>query len=256
MKQLRVLARSLVQRVYHRKSRGVTPYFVDGFDARMQAAEWQVSRCAGKCMLEIGCGKDLHTSLVAAIKFRKQVISHDIAMNADLELINYTAKRLGHEPAITSLQDLNQLGITYVVAKGIGDIAGYDDIVSTAVFEHVPAEGLDDIFRVSRRQNVRTITANIDFKDHWSYLEQVKQDAFYYVSDLYWNLINNARMYQNRLRLSDIEKIACQYGYQRSEIELSRFQQPVDSKSLNHRFQNHTLEDLQTAQCLIKWDLP
>ena len=251
---IKPLIRSLIQRIYKNKSNGVTSYYLNGFESRISAAEWQISRCTGNCLLEIGCGKDLHTSLVAAIRFNKKAIAFDVTEIADWELINYTAKRLGCMLEICSPQDLKKIGVNYIVADSIDGISGYDEIVSTAVFEHIPIDALNSIFNRAAKIGVKTITANIDFTDHWSYIESVRGDAFYYISEFTWKILNNNRMYQNRLRFSDISNMAISNGFRLSEIEKSIFNFKIDEEKLNDRFKRYSLSDLEMRQCLVKWD--
>ena len=216
-------------------------------------SDWQIRRLLNRNILEIGCGRDLHTSLVAAIKYNRKVISFDIERIANLDLINYTASKLGCSLKFNCLEDLRRIGILYIVDKDISKITGYKDIVSTAVMEHIPEDKLMDIFTTAKKNDVESITANIDFKDHWSYVENVKPDNFYYISDIIWSLINNKKMYQNRLRFSDINNMALVNGFRIFDIvkNIDNTIKPRDN--IVKYFKKYSINDLQTMNVMVHW---
>lgn len=250
---IRLLARSLAQRLYERKFPGITPYYTDGFASRLQAAEWQIQRCAHEVILEIGCGRDMHTALIAALKYHKKVLAFDVAPLANLELINFTAAQLGHAHEFTSISALEAIGITYIVAPEIAHLQGFKDLVSTAVFEHIPPAQLAGIFACASRNQVESITANIDFKDHWSYIENVGPDNFYYLPEFLWRCVNNRRMYQNRLRFSDINQMAEANGFKIAELNSTMDADLVIKGHVNNHFKNHSTDDLRTMQVSVHW---
>ena len=250
---IRLLARSLMQRLYERKFSGITPYYREGFPSRLEAAEWQIQRCSNDVILEIGCGRDMHTALIAALKYGKKVLAFDVTRIANLELINFTAAKLGHAPAFTSLNALESIGITYVVAKDITHLHGFKDIVSNAVFEHIPPPQLVDIFRFASQNQIESITAIIDFKDHWSYIENVGADHFYYLPEFLWSFLNNRRMYQNRLRFSDINKMAKTSGFKIAALNSTIDDDLVIKDHLLHRFKKYSPNDLRTMRVSVHW---
>jgi hypothetical protein len=250
-----ILARSLLQSIYKRKICGVTKYYADNFESRIKSAKWQLDRQNGNIILEIGCGRDLHISLVAALLYGKKVIAFDVAPLADIELINYTVKRLGFGQQFSSCDDLRKIGIEYVVGENIDSIRKYDGVVSDATFEHIEESQLWKIFSHSRTNMARCITANIDFKDHWSYIVAVGPVNFYYVKEWTWRLINNYRMFQNRLRYSDFERLVSLNGYRVESVEKSMLNIAVNRYKLANRFSGYETNDLLVGQVMVHWVL-
>lgn len=249
---LGLLARATVQRMWRRRERGVTAYYVAGFPGRLAAAEWQLARTTGT-VLEVGCGRDLHLSLVAALRHGRRAIAWDVAPLADLDLVNYTAVRLGHAGGFTTLADLERIGVRYVVAPDIAGLAGYDGVVSAAVLEHLPADRIAALFDQAARAGAQAVAADIDLADHWSYLADVGPDHFYYLSEPLWAYLNTGRMWQNRLRFPDLDRLAGAHGFALAEAERTPMPAPVDLARLNRRFRAYAPADLAVRRVLACW---
>ena len=250
-----MLARAVIQRFRTDRDHGVTDYFRKGLAQRIETACWQLDRCEGKRVLELGCGRDLLMALVAAIRYERAVIAFDVQRLASLELINFTAQELGCSQAFRRIDDLQAVGIRYVVAPDLTQVDAVDAIVSNAVLEHVPEPALQAMFAFGRRHGVQCIAANIDFADHWSYIEDVDPGHFYYVGDGAWRILNNRRMFQNRLRFSDYNHMATQHGYHLAEHQPTMAHMTIDHDRLTERFRNYDAEDLTMAQALVMWQL-
>jgi cyclopropane fatty-acyl-phospholipid synthase-like methyltransferase len=252
----RLICRSLLQRIPVRRKLRSLAYFTENIAARMRAATWQLERHQGTgTVLEIGCGRDLHTSLCAAVRFGKRVIAHDVERIAHIELINFTLQHLGSVLRIAHTDDLRKIGVEYVVADSINTIAQFDGVVSTASFEHIPARALEDIFAVMRERmpSGGICTANVDYTDHWSYIEDVREDNFYYVGEGLWRILNTGSMHQNRLRHPDVLAMAARHGFRAQDVELAHFARAIDAAKLKPRFSRYGVEDLSICSAMIAW---
>ena len=90
------------------------------------------------CILEIGCGRDLHASIIAAVRYKKKVIAFDVSEIAEVGLINFTLEKLDARP-IDKIGQLEDIGITYVVGKSIREISdAYDGVMSATRCPHAP----------------------------------------------------------------------------------------------------------------------
>ena len=79
-----LLAKAAALRLLPERNRGITLYYRQGFQGRLTAAESQLRpHGTTKCLLEIGCGRDLLVSLVAAVRHRKKAIIFRVAPLAD-----------------------------------------------------------------------------------------------------------------------------------------------------------------------------
>ncbi len=222
----------------------------------MRAATWQLERHQGAgTVLEIGCGRDLHTSLCAAVRFGKRVIAHDVERIAHLELINFTLQHLGSDLRIAHTDDLRKIGVDYVIADSINAVARFDGVVSTASFEHIPTQALEEIFTVMRERmpSGGICTANIDYTDHWSYIENVREDNFYYVSEGLWRILNTRAMHQNRLRHPDLLAMAARNGFSLRDVEVVHFPRAIDTAKLMPRYSRYGVEDLGISSAMIAW---
>lgn len=249
--------RALAQRVLRPRPGGVTDYYRDGLAGRLAAATWQLDRHArsGR-ILEIGCGRDLHGSLVAAIRHGKRAIAFDVAPLADLALVNFTLAALGAGP-VADLAELGpRYGVAYRVASDIVGIAdGCDGAISTASFEHIPGPELRRLagHLASTLPPGGVVSAEIDYRDHWSFLGSVPPDHFYHLSDPAFAVLNSPRMFQNRLRHRDVSDLFRAAGFaivaeQTTAMELSGA--PAERAP---RFAAYTDAELQVATARVAW---
>ena len=252
----KVVLRSLVQRVLPERRVGLTNYYVDGFPSRLEAANWQMRHHASaSCLLEVGCGRDLCNSVIAAVAFGKRVIAFDVSPLIEPVLVNFTLEKLGSPVRIQQAADLEQLGIRYVVAPSIEGISGFDGMVSTAVFEHVPVGALEVVFRHGGNimGSSGLITAVVDYRDHWSYVSGVGPDHFYYVGPRMWSLINNRRMWQNRMRHPALMEMAKRQGF--AVLEEIRHSMPTNHQRqlMMPEFQRFSDDELSTGGAWVAW---
>ena len=253
---VRLLPRAVLQRLLPARRQGLTDYYVRGFEGRQRSARWQLRHMEkASRVLEIGCGRDLHASLIAAIEFGKQVIAFDVARLAELDIVNFTLGRLG-KAAIGDLRELERFGIEYVVAEDIRRVPGtYDGVMSTASLEHVPQAALESLVEtISATLPVGGVfTAEIDYVDHWSYVGQVPPWNFYTLTDLQFTLLNNARMHQNRLRHGDYTKLLERSGFRQVACETRHDMGEIDMRSLGKRFLGYDRDDLDISSALLAY---
>ena len=129
----------------------------------------------------------------------------------------------------------------------------FDAVISNASFEHIPVEALHKIFDLCEQKGIKTISGEIYFNDHWSYIENVSWDHFYYVSPILWKILNNKRMYQNCLRINDFDDIAKSSSYypkvcKKTVNPLSK------NKKINSHFYQYTINDLSAATALVVYE--
>lgn len=251
---LRLLVRALVQRLLPARPVGLTAYYTEALPARLAAARWQLERSAPGAVLEIGAGRDLHPALLAAVAYGRPATASDIVPLAELPLVNFTLAGLGSPLRLGSLAELARLGVRYSLDPHEHRRPGYAAFISTAAFEHIPEPVLHDIFAHAQANGVATVTAEIDLQDHWSYIEPVPPDAFHYRGRLAWAVLNNRRMWQNRLRWPDYVRLAAGHGYRLAACELRRFPAPPDRRRLAARFRGYRDEDLAISGALALWE--
>lgn len=247
---LALFARSLAQRILPSKKSGLTAYYKDGIHSRIAAARWQIERHErASTILEIGCGRDLHTALTAAIIFGKRVIAYDVQPLACVEVLEFTRQHLGGQHEIRQLSDLSRYGIDYVVAPKIPDDLAIQGIVSAAVLEHLPPDALRQLTKIiqNRLQTGNCLTATIDYKDHWSYICRVPPVQFYYHGPITWRFLNNRRMYQNRLRHCDMISLFLSAGMHVAEDIQERMPCSIDRHRIAAYFSHYTDEQLSVA---------
>lgn len=247
--------RALLQRVLPERSRGVTAYFLDGIASRLDAAGWQLRHHSRTtCLLDVGCGRDLLLALTAAIRCGKRAIAFDVLPIADLALVNYTLSALG-VATVSSLPELEyRYGVSYRVAHSLAGVTDvFDGVASTAVFEHIPEPDLRALAAhlPSRLPVDGVVTAEIDYRDHWSFLAPVKPDNFYHLSDAAFALVNPPRMFQNRLRHRDILTLFREQGF----ATIAEVTTRMDTAGLptNPRFATYTSDELAVATALVAW---
>ena len=256
MKYFKLLFRSTIQRINRKKIRGLTPYYVNRFESRLEAAIWQLSKCVNsRKIIDIGCGRDLHMSLIWAIKYGKPSIAYDVSRLADLDTINFTIKQLNGSE-IKDLSDLCQYNISYKVCSSIGLINDdFDAAVSTASFEHIQEEQIEGLVNeVYKRLPIGGVfCANIDYRDHWSYIYNIPAWNFYTLSNFAFRLINNDKMFQNRLRHSDFQTWLLNNGFEKVDEILSYFNELPEDLNFSNRFRRYTRDSLKVSSALISY---
>ena len=253
---LKMLCRSLIQRIPRTRRRGLTDYFTTSISGRIESSKRQLEKHGhSNQLIEIGCGQDLHTSLCAALLFGKKVIAFDVEALADIALINFTLAQLKSSVRVERVEQLREIGVDYVVAPDIGGIDGFDGVVSTAAFEHIPPEQLAFIFTKIRNTLPAsgTCTALIDYADHWSYVESVRPDNFYYIGESAWKVLNNRSMYQNRLRHCDMLELASAADLRADNAALSYFSDDLLRPKLTARFREYDAPELLVSTALVTW---
>ena len=254
-----LMAKATALRLLPERNRGITAYYRQGFQGRLTAAESQLHHHGPtRCLLEIGCGRDLLVSLVAAVRHGKRAIAFDVAPLAELALVNFTLASLGASP-VTTWQDMeSRYGVRYVVASSIAAVtAPWDGAASTAAFEHIPADQFPKM--VSHLRSVLSkgsvVTAAIDYRDHWSFLSPVSPDHFYGLSDTAFARINPPRMFQNRLRHAEICDCFSQAGFAIISQEIEPLALTVPRARYAPRFSHQTDEALAIGVARVAWNL-
>jgi SAM-dependent methyltransferase len=252
-----LLGRSIAHRLLPDRHKGITRYYRDGLAGRLDAADWQLQHHhRSERILEVGCGRDLHLSLTAAIRCGKQAIAYDVQPLADLELVNFTLEALGAQP-VTGLDQLaTRYGVSYQVADGIQLLTErYDAVASTASFEHIPERALRELVphlaSVLREGGV--VTAEIDYRDHWSFIAPVPPDHFYRLSERAFARINTPRMFQNRLRPSDLAALFEANGFRCLDEARTTMALTGGPSSRTPRFQRYAEQDLAVATARTAW---
>ena len=252
-----LLAKAAALRFLPERNRGITHYYRQGFQGRLAAAESQLSHHGTTtCLLEIGCGRDLLVSLVAAVRHGKQTVAFDVAPLAELALVNFTLESLEASP-VTSWQDMeSRYGVRYVVAPSIAAVtAPWDGAASTAACEHIPVDQFQEM--VSHLGSVLSagsvVTAEIDYRDHWSFMAPVPPDHFYGLSDTAFARINPPRMFQNRLRHAEICESFSQAGFANISQELEPLALTIPRSRYAPRFSHQADEALAIGIARVAW---
>lgn len=252
-----LLAKAAGLRLLPERKRGITPYYRQGFQGRLAAAESQLRHHSPTtCLLEIGCGRDLLVSLVAAVRHGKKAIAFDVAPLAELTLVNFTLESLGALP-VTSWQNMeSRYGIRYVVAPSIAAVtAAWNGAASTAAYEHIPVDQFQKMVSHlgSALSEGRVVTAEIDYRDHWSFMAHVPPDHFYGLSDTAFARINPPRMFQNRLRHAEICACFSQAGFAIISQETEPLALTVPRARYAPRFSNQSSEALAIGVARAAW---
>ena len=254
-----LVAKALALRAIPDRPQGLTPYYRNGIQSRLAAADAQLRHHRPTTrLIDIGCGRDLHLALVAAVCHGKQVTAFDVAPLAELTLINFTLGHLGRQPlgALSELE--SRYGIRYVVAPAIESaIDGCDGAASTAAFEHVPTLALRRMISclASRLPSGAMVTAEIDYQDHWSYIAPVPPDHFYGCSDFAFALINPPRMFQNRVRHQDIVAWFSEAGFLTIHEDTEALPLTVPRSRYARSFRSRSDADLAIGVARAVWRL-
>ncbi|MBM4370704.1 MAG: class I SAM-dependent methyltransferase [Deltaproteobacteria bacterium] len=124
---------------------------------------------------------------------------------------------------------LRSLGVEAVVSDIRGLVpparsgsrsSGYDLIVSDITLEHVPAGELPALLHAFRGlvADDGAMSHLIDFGDHYSYFDKrITPYNFYCFDDAAWERYNTTLLFQNRLRVSDFQRLFEEAGFQVTE---------------------------------------
>jgi SAM-dependent methyltransferase len=253
------IARALAQRILPERRPGLSAYFRDQVAERVAMAHRQLAyHTKTTRLLDVGCGRDLHASLVAAVCHRKRVIGYDVAPHLDLQVVDFTLRHLGHPGGVANLDDLRALGIDYVVAPTIPEYLAFDGVMSTAVIEHLPPPVIDRHLTLFNRHLPAgsVISAVIDYRDHWSYISQLPPTAFYGHDTLTWWLLNSSRMYQNRLRHGQVRSRFDGAGFALVDEQLTTMPVHLERSRLAPCFRACSDADLGIGGALVAWRKP
>lgn len=251
--------RALAQRLLpERSATGVTDYYRNGLAGRLDAATWQLDQHAKTSrLLDVGCGRDLLLALTAAIRFGKQAIAFDVRPLADLAVVNFTLAALGQQPAADLAEVERRYGVAYRVGSHIGAVTeAYDGVASTASFEHIPEAALGDLASLlsHRLPSGAVVTAEIDYRDHWSFLTPVAPDHFYRLSEPAFALLNSPRMFQNRLRHRDITGLFRDRGFAIIAESTTTMTPTCSTHARSARFRAYSEAELAIATARIAWN--
>ena len=253
-----LLAKATALRLLPERKQGLTAYFSQGLPGRLASAEAQMRHHGPTtCLLEIGCGRDLLLSLVAAVRHGKQAVAFDVAPLAEIALVNCNLQSLGAAP-VTSWSDLQSLyGIRYVVAPSIAAVTSpWDGVASTAAYEHIPVDQFQTL--VSHLGSALpagcVVTAEIDYRDHWSFMSHVPPDHFYSLSDMAFACINPPRMFQNRLRHAEICGYFAHAGFAIISQEIEPLALTVPRARYAPRFSRQPEESLAIGVARVAWN--
>lgn len=153
------------------------------------------------------------------------------------------------------LETINIKSITGDARKIAMPDAKFDLINSNNTFEHIYPEILQDILiefnRVLKPGGI--MSHQIDMSDHFAHLDKsITIYNFLKYTDAEWNLIDNSVQPQNRLRLSDYQKLFTKAGFQILE-EISRPGSIEDLKGIKlaQKYRSYTESGLATSHSLI-----
>ena len=253
----RLLAHATALRLLPERSKGVTSYYKNAISGRLAAAEAQLSHHGStRCLLEIGCGRDLLLALVAAIRHGKEVVAFDVTHLADLSLVNFTLAALGAAP-VPSLDELYpRHGIRYVVSPSISTLSpNFDGVASSAAIEHIPPSELSALVACLAKvlRPGAKVTAEVDYRDHWSFIAPVPTDHFLTFSAVSFRLINVPRMFQNRLRHVDVVKLFHDQGFNICAEALEPMKLTVPRNRYAKLFRHRTNDELRIGVARIAW---
>jgi hypothetical protein len=252
-----LLMKALSLRLLPDRPQGVTPYYRESIRERLAAAEAQLRHHGSTThLLDLGCGRDLHLGLTAAVRFGKRVTAFDVTPLREMELVNFTLNHLGAQPIHAWGELENRYGLRYVVAPVIDAAAGgCDGAASTAVFEHIPFTKLRRVISVLAKTLPlgAVVTAEIDYRDHWSFLTPVPPDHFYGLSETAFALINPPRMYQNRVRHPEILRWFSEAGFSVIDEQLDSLPLTIPRANYGKKFYNQPRSALEIGIARTTW---
>lgn len=182
-----------------------------------------IREAGAKRVIEFGGGKHLAQNLyLSAMGVEQTVI--DISPLASLLNVNTAIERLSGlgvemRGPVASWADLrDRYGIDYRAPCDLlqaGFKPGQFDInISSSTLEHIPVASLKAIFAELRRMEVPTISAHVDYSDHYAHTDKsISRYNMARYSSAAWRLFNPSGHYQNRLRHGHYRDLLEEAGY-------------------------------------------
>jgi hypothetical protein len=185
--------------------------------------EKAIKRAGAKKILEFGGGKHLAQNLyLSQLDIEQTVI--DITPLATLTNVNTAIERLDAlglrmRGLVSSWAELrDRYGIDYRAPLDLLKVGfapgSFDMNISTSTLEHIPLPVLAAILAELRRMHVRTISAYIDYSDHYSHTDKsISRYNMARYPEWRWRLHNPPAHYQNRLRHGHYRDLFADAGY-------------------------------------------
>jgi len=142
------------------------------------------------------------------------------------------------------------LGIRFLVGDAARtDLAdgSIDLFVSNTTLEHIPGPVLEGIWREFRRliASDGLMSHLIDMGDHYAHFDaSISPHHFLKHRPWKWRLVNNALLYQNRLRVSDYRRLHEENGFCLLEEKNQMSPAAPDPSDLSPEFRHYTIGDL------------
>lgn len=187
---------------------------------------------AGQFVFEFGAGKNLAQNLYLSDVAAEQLVI-DLNPMLDIGLVESSRKSLAKQyslrsnDTIRSISDLNKYGITYrspCDASHTGlENESMDACVSTNTLEHIPREGIINIFeelqRILKQDGI--VSAKIDFTDHYAHTDSsISLLNYLRFSESEWGKFNHRCHYQNRMRHYEYIELFDACGFRVKEEEV------------------------------------
>lgn len=206
--------------------------------------------------MELGPGDSLFSGIIAAFKGASESylidngdwVSKDVTKYLRMIEFLFGAEYLA-KLKIENLEDIKKIFNIHHLTHGLEDLKKLPDQLidvsfSNAVLEHVYVDEMTGTFKELRRisKNNAISSHYIDFKDHLAYsLNNLR------FSRDFWErpLVKKSGIYTNRLRFSDIEKIAGETGFKMDVIKLEKWSElPLQRNKIHPSFSSYTSEEL------------
>jgi hypothetical protein len=226
-------------------------------------------------VLEIGTGWDLDVALLMSLAGVRQVITADIIRHVrfaqvckslrlfepllpdiaarthrDVSLIKADWERLMTAPSLQRLCEYGRIHYLAPVSASYQEIENesVDICYSTAVFEHIPLSGIQNILNATGQKLRRGGVSShiIDIKDHFAYFQKgLPYNNFLRYSKQTWEWwADNPMSYLNRLSPAEWRNVFLETGY--DVVVFQTFREntlPSLNPNLLHREQHHRLGD-------------
>jgi methyltransferase family protein len=197
---------------------------------------------------------------VAAVDSRVDRLASDFGVNESEARRRLAALRERARSGAAPTEVLLAAGVEYRFPMDAGDTGlracGFDLVVSSNVFEHIPPGELGRIVTESRRllRPGGVSAHHIHTGDHFSADERITSVNFLKYSPRTWRLIGSGLAYHNRLRCRDYVRLFEQYGFELPDALLE-----TDERALaalrsgevrpHERFRGYT--DQELAEVLV-----
>ncbi len=220
------------------------------------------------CGVETVYSIDIHDLKRTEILDELLALFYAYPFDALCEVLPYVqAERYKHllaqrdQPA---LQVFAAMGIQFVITDARATdfpAASLAFFVSNTTLEHIPGEVIAGIWHEFHRiaQPQALMSHLIDMSDHYSHFDSaITPYHFLQHSPSVWRLLNNALMYQNRLRVSDFRALHAQTGFhilhERNQLMHA---DKLNTITLAPEFRYYTADDLiPTSSWMIAEPIP